>query len=91
MGERMPLKNVRASEVLGKQIISAETGKKLGVVANVEFITETGELLNIVVEDATRSLLDLNVKTDSKGRPLIPFSAVKSVGDFVVVTESELI
>jgi sporulation protein YlmC with PRC-barrel domain len=87
----MPLKNVRASEVLGKQIISAETGKKLGVVANVEFIAETGELLNIVAEDATRSLLDLNVKTDSKGRPLIPFSAVKSVGDFVVVTESELI
>jgi len=87
----MPLRNVRVSEMVGKSIISAETGKKLGVVANIEFITETGELLNIVVEDATRSLLDLNVKTDSKGRPLIPFSAVKSVGDFVVVTESELI
>jgi len=87
----MSLRNVRVSEVIGKSIISAETGKKLGVVANIEFIAETGELLNIVVEDATRSLLDLNVKTDSKGRPLIPFSAVKSVGDFVVVTESELI
>jgi sporulation protein YlmC with PRC-barrel domain len=87
----MPLKNVRVSDVVGKAIISSETGKKLGVVGNIEFITETGELLNIVVEDATRSLLDLNVKTDSKGRPLIPFSAVKSVGDFVVVTESELI
>jgi sporulation protein YlmC with PRC-barrel domain len=87
----MPLKNVRVSDVVGKAIISSETGKKLGVVSNIEFIAETGELLNIVVEDATRSLLDLNVKTDSKGRPLIPFSAVKSVGDFVVVTESELI
>jgi sporulation protein YlmC with PRC-barrel domain len=87
----MPLKNVRVSDIVGKVIISSETGKKLGVVGNIEFIAETGELLNIVVEDATRSLLDLNVKTDSKGRPLIPFSAVKSVGDFVVVTESELI
>jgi sporulation protein YlmC with PRC-barrel domain len=87
----MPLKNVRVSDVVGKAIISSETGKKFGVVGNIEFIAETGELLNIVVEDATRSLLDLNVKTDSKGRPLIPFSAVKSVGDFVVVTESELI
>jgi len=87
----MPLKNVRVSEVIGKTIISSETGKKLGIVGNIEFIAETGELLNIVVEDATRSLLDLNVKTDSKGRPLIPFSAVRSVGDFVVVTESELI
>jgi sporulation protein YlmC with PRC-barrel domain len=87
----MPVKNVRVSEIIGKPIISAETGKKFGVVANIEFITETGELLNIIVEDATRSLLDLNVKTDSNGRPLIPFSAVKSVGDFVIVTESELV
>jgi sporulation protein YlmC with PRC-barrel domain len=87
----MPLKTVRVSDIVGKPVISAETGKKLGIVANLEFITDTGELLNIVVEDATRSLLDLNVKTDSKGRPLIPFSAVKSVGDFVVVTESEII
>jgi len=87
----MPAKNIRVSEMIGKSIISAETGKKLGIVANIEFIAETGELLNIVVEDATRSLLDLNVRSDSKGRPLIPFSAVRSVGDFVVVTESELI
>ncbi|MEM5815204.1 MAG: PRC-barrel domain-containing protein [Candidatus Aenigmatarchaeota archaeon] len=87
----MPGKNVRASDIIGKTIISSETGKKLGVVSNVEFVAETGELMNIVVEDATRSLLDLNIKTDSKGRPLVPFSAVKSVGDFVVVTEAEII
>ncbi|MGC8993358.1 MAG: PRC-barrel domain-containing protein [Candidatus Aenigmatarchaeota archaeon] len=87
----MPAKNVRATEIIGRAIISSETGKKLGTVANVEFIAETGELLNIIVEDATRTLLDLNVKTDSKGRPLIPFSAVRSIGDFVVITESELI
>lgn len=87
----MPAKNVRATEIIGRAIISSETGKKLGTIANVEFIAETGELLNIIVEDATRTLLDLNVKTDSKGRPLIPFSAVRSIGDFVVITESELI
>jgi len=84
-------KFVRASEIIGKAIVSAETGKKLGTVGNVEFVAETGELMNLVVEDATRTLLDLNVKTDSKGRPLIPFSAVRSVGDFVVVTETEII
>ena len=87
----MALRNVRVCEIVGKHIISAETGKKFGVVGNIEFIAETGELLNIIVEDATRSLLELNVRTDSKGRPLIPFSAVKSVGDFVIVTESELV
>ena len=87
----MAEKKVRASDVLGKQIISEETGKKFGTVANVDFIAESGELLNLVVEDPTKNLLDLNVKTDEKGRPLIPFSAVKSIGDFVIVSESELI
>ena len=87
----MAEKRVRASDVLGKQIISEETGKKFGTVTNVDFIAESGELLNLVVEDPTKNLLDLNVKTDEKGRPLIPFSAVRSIGDFVIVSESELI
>ena len=87
----MAERRIRASEVIGKTIISEETGKKFGKVANVEFVAESGELLNLVVEDPTRTLLDLNLKTDDKGRPLIPFSAVKSIGDFVIVSENELI
>ena len=82
---------VRAADVVGKTIISEETGRKFGSVSNVDFVTESGELLNIVVEQPTRYLQDLNPKSDDKGRSLIPFSAVKSVGDFVVVSESELI
>jgi sporulation protein YlmC with PRC-barrel domain len=87
----MPESKVRAADVVGKTIISEETGRKFGVVSNVDFVTESGELLNVVVEQPTRYLQDLNPKTDDKGRFLIPFSAVKSVGDFVVVSESELI
>jgi len=82
---------VRARNIVGKVIVSEETGKRYGVVNNIDFITESGELLNIVVEDATKSLVDLNLKTDDKGRILIPFSAVKSIGDFVIVRENELI
>lgn len=82
---------VRASQIIGKTVISEETGKKFGVVENVEFIGESGELLNLIIEQPTKNLLDLNVKTDGKGRPLIPFSAVKSVGDFVIISESELV
>jgi len=81
---------VRASEVIGKEIVSEETGRKFGVVNNVDFITESGELLNLVVENPTKHLTELNLKTDEKGRVLIPFSAVKSIGDFVIVSESEL-
>lgn len=82
---------VRAKDLIKKTIISEETGRKFGVVGNVDFITESGELLNIVVESATIHLKDLNLKGDEKGRFLIPFSAVKSIGDFVIISENELI
>lgn len=82
---------IRAAEVVGKTIISEETGRKFGLVSNVDFITESGELLNLIVEQATKHLNDLNLKTDDNGRILIPFSAVKSIGDFVIVSENELI
>jgi len=82
---------IKAADVIGKQIISEETGRKFGVVANINFVSESGELLNIVVEQSTKHLEDLNLKTDEKGRYLIPFSAVKSIGDFVIVSENELI
>ncbi len=82
---------VRAADIIGKEIVSEETGRKFGVVSNVDFITESGELLNLIVESPTKHLMDLNLKSDEKGRILIPFSAVKSIGDFVIVSESELI
>ncbi len=82
---------VRAGEVVGKTVISSESGRKFGVVGNIDFITESGELLNIVVEQPTKHLLDMNLKADDKGRLLVPFSAVKSVGDFVVVSEADLV
>jgi len=82
---------VRARNVVGKVVVSEETGKKYGIVGNVDFITESGELLNIVLDGATKPLKDLNLKIDEKGRILIPFSAVKSIGDFVIVSENELV
>ncbi|MBI4009832.1 MAG: PRC-barrel domain-containing protein [Candidatus Aenigmarchaeota archaeon] len=77
--------------MVGKTIISEETGRKFGVVSNVDFVTESGELLNIVVEQPSKHLSDLNLKADESGRLLIPFSSVKSIGDFVIVSENELI
>ncbi len=82
---------IRASDVVGKTIISEETGRKFGSVSNIDFITESGELLNIVVNQTTKHLADLNLKADDKGRMLIPFNAVKSIGDFVIISENELI
>lgn len=87
----MPETRVRAADIVGKTIISEETGRKFGVVSNVDFITESGELLNLIVEQSTTHLGDLNLKVNDKGKTLIPFSAVKSIGDFVIVSENELI
>ena len=82
---------VRAADIVGKTLISEETGRKFGVVSNIDFITESGELLNIVVEQPTKHLSDLNLKTDERGKVMVPFSAVKSIGDFVIISENELI
>ncbi len=82
---------IRAGDLVGKTIISEETGRKFGIVTNIDFITESGELLNIVVDQATKHLTDMNLKSDDNGRMLIPFTSVKSVGDFVIISESELI
>ncbi|HLC59179.1 MAG TPA: PRC-barrel domain-containing protein [archaeon] len=82
---------IRAGDIVGKTVISEESGRKFGIVGNIDFITESGELLNVVVEQPTKYLADLNLKADDKGRHLIPFSAVKSVGDFVIVSETDLV
>lgn len=87
----MAEQKIRAGDIVGKTIINEETGRKFGVVSNIDFVAESGELLNVIVEQPTKQLSDLNLKTDDKGRLLIPFSAVKSIGDFVIVSENELI
>ncbi len=87
----MPETRIRAGDVVGKTIISEETGRKFGVVTNVDFVTESGELMNIVVDQATKHLTELSLKSDDRGRVLIPFSSVKSIGDFVIISENELI
>jgi len=81
---------IKASDFLGKVIIGKETGRKFGVVSNVSFIAESGELLNIVVENPTKHLTDLNLRKDRRDRVVVSFSAVKSVGDFIIISENEL-
>jgi len=35
--------------------------------------------------------MELNLERDEKNRLLIPFSSVKSVGDFVIISEKEIV
>ena len=85
----MPEK-VRAKDLVGKVIVSEE-GRKFGVVGDVNFITESGELMNIVLAEPTKQVSELKLSEDDRGRLLIPFSAVKSVGDFIIIAEKEIV
>ncbi len=78
------------SVILGKLIVTKE-GKKLGFVKDVTFETKSGELINLVVKDSTPYTRNLNLERTSGKDLLIPYSAIISVGDFVVVSEEDLI
>ena len=81
----------RGKELIGKIIVSEETGRKFGIVGDLNFIAESGELLNLVLVEPTKHSSDLNLERDDANRCLIPFSSVKSVGDFVIISEKEIV
>jgi len=81
----------RGRDMLGKAVVSEETGRKFGVVGDMQFVSESGELLNLVLIEPTRHTAEVTLERDSGGRMLIPFSCVKSVGDFVIISEKELV
>jgi sporulation protein YlmC with PRC-barrel domain len=81
----------RGRDVMGKVIVSEETGRKFGVVGDINFISESGELLNLVLVEPTKHIGDLNLEKDENNRLMIPFSSVKSVGDFVIISEKEIV
>jgi len=87
----MPMDKANTKEMMGKTIVSEETGRRFGVVGDVAFITESGELMNIVVAEPTKSAGEMGLQEDERGRVLVPFSAVKSVGDFVIVSEKDIV
>ena len=82
---------VKAKELIGKTIVSEESGRKFGIVGDVNFITESGELMNIVIAEPTKQASELKLSEDEKGRLLVPFSAVKSVGDFIIIAEKDIV
>ena len=82
---------VRSKNLIGKVLISEETGKKFGVIGDIDFITESGELINLAIVDTTSHIANMNLQQDDKNRLRVPFSAVKSVGDFVIVSEKDIV
>jgi sporulation protein YlmC with PRC-barrel domain len=76
--------------LVGKMIVTKE-GKRLGFVKDITFETKSGELINIVVKDSTIYTKNLNLERTSSNELLIPHSAIIAIGDFVIVSEEDLI
>jgi len=76
--------------MLGKMIVTKE-GKRLGFVKDITFETRSGELINLVVKDSTPYARNLNLERTSSNDFLIPYSAIIAIGDFVIVSEEDLI
>ena len=81
----------KGKSLMGKVIISEETGRKFGVVGDISFVAESGELMNIILSQPTAHIREIPIKEEEPGKLLIPFSAVKSVGDFVIVSERDIL
>jgi len=83
--EKKPLK-----EIIGKLVVTRE-GKRLGFVGNITFEARTGELIQIVLKDATQYTRNLNLEKTNQGEILVPYNAIIAIGDFVVISEEDLL
>jgi len=78
------------SAIVTKMIVTKE-GKRLGFVRDITFETKSGELISIVLKDPTPYTRNLNLEKTSSNELLIPYSAIIAIGDFVIVSEEDLI
>jgi len=75
--------------ILGKMIVTKE-GKRLGFVKDIAFETRSGELISLVVKEPTTHTKNLNLESTDSSEYLIPYSSIIAIGDFVIVSEEDL-
>ncbi|MEK6907315.1 MAG: PRC-barrel domain-containing protein [Nanoarchaeota archaeon] len=83
-------RKLNSRQLMGKLIVT-KSGKRFGEVGDLTFETRTGELIHVVVRNPTGYCEGLDLEKDKSGNPLIPYTAVVAVGDFIVVAEEEII
>jgi sporulation protein YlmC with PRC-barrel domain len=78
------------NSIIGKMIVTKE-GKRLGFVQDITFETKSGELISLIVKNATPYTNNLNLERTNSHDLLIPYNAIIAIGDFVIVSEEDLI
>ena len=79
-----------SKQLIGKTVVS-KTGRKFGEVGDIIFETRSGELIHMVLTNPTSYTEKLELEKDKDGHILIPFSAVLAIGDFMVISEEDII
>lgn len=79
-----------SKQLIGKTVVS-KTGKRFGEVGDIIFETRSGELIHLMLASPTGYTEKLELEKDKEGNILIPFSAVIAIGDFMVVSEEDII
>ncbi len=80
----------KSSDLLGKTVVS-KSGKKFGLLGDLVFESRTGELIYLAIKTPTAFCMSLDLEKDNTNKYLIPFSAVISTGDFVIVSEEDIV
>lgn len=86
----MQTEKIPFTSLTGKMIVTKE-GKRLGFVKDILFETKSGELINLLVKDATPYTRNLNLEKTNSRELLIPYSAIIAMGDFLIVSEEDLL
>ena len=76
--------------ILGKTVVS-KSGKKFGMVGDLTFETRTGELIYLLLKQPTPSASNLDLEKSKDGSLMVPFSSVMAVGDFIVISEEDIV
>ncbi len=79
-----------SKQLIGKTIVS-KTGKRFGEVGDIVFETRSGELIHMVLVNPTAYTERLELEKDKQGNLLVPFSSVIAIGDFMVISEEDII
>jgi len=83
------MERIEASSLYDRPIVT-DKGRRLGNVADFLFDERTGEVVHIILKNPTENAVKLGLEKTKDGY-LVPFSAIKAIGDFIVVSEEDLV
>ncbi|MBI5148630.1 PRC-barrel domain-containing protein [Candidatus Pacearchaeota archaeon] len=86
----MVLDKKPSKEIVGKLVVTKE-GKRLGVAKDITFETRTGELIQLVLAQATPFVHTLNLERTREKDFLVPYNSIIAIGDFIVVSEEDIV